>query len=267
MPTRRELYKEYRSLTDLYEKAVVTREDAQNEYAKATTEQAIIEGGSPPTDEEPERQAELDEADDHVRDTSETLQSAKEAEGVAYLNREKFRLQHGDIAENVDKQDDKRFQDNVQQQMDKLERQDEHYGEIEPSTDSPAKNSPFTQAAGMVLAGHLAAHAPVADIEALQQQMANPPAIVQQYDASNPEASCAPQAQLTKPSENPQNPERNAAHDDLDENAQQLNEALEKGGEKKEKMILPPTEKSARELADTKSSPEPDDPNHHMTRY
>jgi hypothetical protein len=141
----------------------------------------------------------------------------------------------------------------TQQQQETVEQQEEN--EIEPSTRSPGK-SKVTQVAGMALAAHMAGNADVTLLNDYER-IANPPAITQTYNPSDPYASCAPPGQLTDPTK----PNLEDAHEQLDQNAEHLHHALEKSEEesadknKRAGSIAPPTEESASELANKKTVP------------
>lgn len=127
--------------------------------------------------------------------------------------------------------------------------------EIEPSTRSPGK-SKVTQLAGAALAAHMAGHVDVTVLDNYER-IANPPAITQTYNPSDPYASCAPPDQLTDPTK----PNLEDAQEQLDQNAEHLHHALEKHEEesadkdKKGGAIAPPSEESAEALANKKTAP------------
>jgi hypothetical protein len=243
----KELEEKYQRLVDLYRKGVADREYAQNELKQDDqTRSNLAEKASADPDNE-KLQGQLADAETKVEGDKELLKKREGAEKEAREARDDFKDKHEQIAAKVDKQDEMRNE--------KVEPEKE----IEPSTESPGK-SKFAQVLGMGLAAHMAGHVD-ATVLADYERIANPPAITRTYDGP----------QLTDPSKLRSETEHEHDQEQLDDDAEHLNHSLEESSQESAKRKsgppLPPSEPTARELADTKTTPaRSDDRDVHWTR-
>jgi hypothetical protein len=261
----------YTLLSDYYRKTVIDREDAQSAYDAAVTERDTVSAAS---EETPEVQA----ADELVAERSEALTVAKDKEGVAFQNKEAFRLEHEDAAKDVEQEDRQRADKReVAQEQNSAIHEEQLMKDLGKDHLEPEEQSPMTgnsaKLFGAFLAAHAAGHSDQAILDKIAQDYQNPTAITQQYNPQNPDASCERQPEATDIAKHEAEESGKQAQEQLDDNAVDLSEDLQKGTDKEveaqqDKPVLPPTERSARELANTKSSsPDSDrEEDHRWTR-
>jgi hypothetical protein len=264
MPTRRAdedektLEERYTLASDWYRKCKADHEYYTSEYGKEVKNRDGLEKalGKEPDNEIIAR--ELDSANTRVSDAESDMKASAKWEENAKKQMEELKQQHGDAAAAVDKRD---------QEM-AAWRQEVNREPPELKRDSPLADD-ATKGAAMLLAAHLAVNADAPTLDLAKEMMHQPAAIVQQYNPNDPEQSCEKPAEMTDIAKHQGEDPAKGAHEQLDDNAQDLNEDLQRrtDQETEKKPVVPPTEKSARELADTTAPAPSEDPDHRWTRY
>jgi len=264
----KELRESYTLSQDWYRKSKADHEYFTAEYDSEVTNRDQLQKA---LGKEPDNEiiaGELDSANTRVSDAESDMKASAAWEKNAKTQVDEFKQEHADVAAAVDKEDQERA----------AWRQEVNRTPPEAKLDNPLSDN-FTKAGAAMLAGHLAFTADAPTLDLANEMLHQPAAVVQPYNANDPEQSCEKPAELTDPAKHQQEEQAKGAHEQLNENAQDLNDDLQqrtdkevdKKGSAEQKadkpMPLPPTEKSARELADTNAPAQSEEPDHRWTRY
>jgi hypothetical protein len=255
--TREELEDRYKFLGDIYRKRLADREYYQNELTNdENTRKGLAQQAKDQPDNE-EVKNKLADSEKRVSDDKAQIKATTKQVEEARDARDEFREKHPNIAEPIDGED--RQRDQVRKDVMALEAQRD--ADIARATGNdpnavPTKGEdPIKGRMGMFTGAVLAAsamwnaNAQVTDTVHDAMQNENRPAIVRQHE--DPKHANQPAA----------------GREHLGENATDLKEGLENLEHKNQKPVAPPSEPSARQLADAKSQPPASEPDYHWTRY